>query len=157
MTTECNPLVEAMLLSYANLDMRCKNIDERALGIAIKSRCMNVYDAIEKITRLYEEKAVYVSVKEIIDDALIHMSAYELIGFYKESKSVAEIQSDSKISERTVWRRLRNQKAMLSSKILGRYSEPALKEIISGSRWLMNIYRECLNERRVSRKARREV
>ena len=157
MTTECNPLVEAMLLSYANLDMRCKHIDERALGIAIKSMFLNVYDAIEKITRLYEEKAVYVSVKAIIDEALIHMSAYELIEFYKESKSVAEIQSDSKISERTAWRRLRNQKAMLSCKILGRYSEPALKEIISDSRWLMNIYRECLNERRASRKARREV
>ena len=134
-------ICKTMICVYKELEKRCELIDDTVIRRAVNSAHRNIYETVDELIDLINEKRTYCNVKVIIDEALEKMSDKSAIEKYILGVNIKDIEKDFN-SERTMYRHLSKQKEELYQIIINKYEIDKLIEIISDSNWLMNKYRE---------------
>lgn len=121
-------ICEVLLVNYNNLERECIRLDVKANQTARRSRDINIYDAIDEMTRITNQKIACVNAKVIIDKCLDTLpNTVELRKYYiKQSKRIPS------------WNeRVEEKKEQLFKAILKKYSTRELLNLIMDSQWLM--------------------
>ncbi len=136
-----NIVCEVMLYAYKDLEKRCENLDCKVERVALASMNKDVYQSIETICKLTDEKITYCNIKVIIDEALNKIGKNaELKALHIDGEHYKDIIQREAINERTFYRRLKRQRELLCKAILKQYAVDYLVALIRESKWLMKQY-----------------
>lgn len=136
-----------MIYLYRDLERKCNDVDDLMLRTAKASYNGDIFKIFDKMTSFIIEKNTYCNIKVIIDETIKEMDkSAELKLRYIIGLKNKDIADKCNIGERTLYRHLETQIEDLSSRILNKYGELKLYDIISNSKWLMNKYKLFLKE-----------
>ena len=135
---------EVMLYSYKELEERCKKLDDRVLSVALRSINKDVYESVEMICELTDEKIAYCNIKVIIDEALNKIGRNdEVKAYHIDGELCKDIIAREKISERAYFHRIKRQRAKLYEAITDKNDSEYLAGLIRASRWLLSEYNKA--------------
>ena len=155
---ELNIWSKTILRSYRNLARVVKSIDKTFMNICMSSRCSSWYDSVinstlsitDKLLTLSERKILLINTKVIIDEVLSNMDkdlAKILILRYIKRYTNEKIASIYNVCIRTISRKCTKAIENFTSQLKKRGYTPHRIEVLYGKeRWLMDIYRQTLNE-----------
>lgn len=137
---------EVMLFAYKDLEKQCEKVEAQALRFALGSRNRDVFESVETLLKLTDEKIAYCNIKVIIDEALKSIGRnVELIDYYINGLDYKAIIEREKIYERMFFRRIKRQKELLCKAILKQYDVDYLFAMIRESEWLTKQYQTTLD------------
>ena len=143
---ESKVVCKTMLYEYRNLEKYCDNVDGQLWRCGMKSRNINVYEAVDRLVKLNNEKIAYCNIKVIIDEAFEALpEKYELKAYYIDGVEFAKLEAETGIQAKSLFRRLEKQRNALCLNILSRYDFDYLFGLISDSRILLSRYRQLHN------------
>lgn len=135
---------EVMLRAYKDIDAMLEKLEERSLQVGLRSINIDVWEAIKKIERINSEMTAYCIVQDIVEQAL--QDSKELEDYYFRGKQFCEIAKAEKMPERKVQYKIEKQRAQFYKNVLDRYSKAELVNIISPSKWLINMYNRRIKQ-----------
>lgn len=137
-------ICEAILLVYKDLERECARLDVKANITARRSRGKNVFEAIDEMTNLTNQKIACINAKVIIDSTLDTLqNTVEFRKYYIEQCARAPIWNE----------RVGKKKEQLFEAILKKYKTQELLNLICDSQWLLN---EVRHQRKLLDKAEQE-
>lgn len=155
---ELNIWSKTLLKSYRNLARVVKSIDKTFMGICMSSRCSSWYDSVinstlavtDKLLTLSERKILLINTKVMIDEVLSNIDkdlAKILILRYIKRYSNEKIASIFKVCGKSISRRCRKGLELFALELKKRgYNSHRIEVLYGKERWLMDIYRQNLNE-----------
>lgn len=134
-------ILKVFLQAYKDLETKCKVVEIQSLRVAFASRNKDVYECVETIIALNNQKITYCNVKVLIDDAISHIGRIsEIKAYYLDAEDYKDIIKRINITERQLFGRIKRQRIEMLRYIKTQYDTEFLTGLISGSRWLMSLY-----------------
>lgn len=155
---ELNIWSKSILKAYRNLSRVVKSIDKTFMNICISSRCSSWYDSVinstlavtDKLLTLSERKILLINTKVIIDEVLSNMDkdlAKLLILRYIKHYNNEKIASMYRVCVKTITRKFDKAIDNFAVQLKKRgYNSHRIKVLYEKERWLMDIYRQTMNE-----------
>lgn len=121
-------ICEAILSVYKDLERECMRLDAKVNITARRSRDRNVFDAIDEITNLTNQKIACINAKVIIDKSIDTLpNTVEFRKYFIDQ-----------VKRPPVWNeRVEEKKEQLFKAIQKKYSTRELLNLIMDSQWLM--------------------
>lgn len=130
---------KTLLYEYRNLERYCEIVDSKLWRCGRTSMNKNVYEAVDSLIKLNNEKIAYCNIKVIIDEATSDKA--ELKAIYIDGQDFATLEAVTGLSQRTIFRKLAKQKERLYSYLINKYGFEYLFDLISDSKILLNKYK----------------